>query len=162
VTEGRSRTWPGLVVAGEPVVIPMRIYNPEPSPDFIAGLSHLEALVAAGIYSRHHNGFVRQRWLGRLLDADKPWVAPFIVQLLGEYVIEICYDIARFARSELPAHSALHQHLSAFLHDNPRFAELTRQRAISYWERYYRYHHLSQGMYPALMALSTLSGRATI
>jgi hypothetical protein len=158
VTQGRSRTWPGLVVAGEPVVIPCQIYNPEPSPGFLAGLSHLEELVAAGIYSRHHDGFVRQRWLGTLLAADEPWVAPFIIQLLGEYVIEICYDIARFARSELPAHSALHRHLSAFLRDNPCFAELTRQRAISYWLCYYRYRHLSQDMYPALVALSMLSG----
>jgi hypothetical protein len=83
-------------------------------------------------------------------------------QLLGEYVIQICNDIARFARSELPAHSALHQHLSAFLHDNPCFAELTRQRAINYWDRYYRYQHLSKkNMYPALVALSILSGGMT-
>ena len=162
VTESLSRTWPDLVVAGEPVVIPYRIYNPEPSPGFIAGLSHLEKLVAAGIYSRHKDGFVRQRWLGMLLDADEPWVAPFIIQLLGEYVIQICYDIERFTRSELPAHSALHQHLSAFLHDNPCFAELTRQRAINYWDRYYRCQHLwKKDMYPAIVALSILSGGRT-
>jgi hypothetical protein len=159
VTESNTRSWPGLVVAGEPVVIPHRIYNPSPS--FWRPLGHLEKLVVAGIYSRHHDGFVRQRWLSMLLDADEPWVAPFIVQLLGEYVIEICYDIARFALSGLPGHSALHRHLSAFLRDNPCFAELTRQRAISYWNCYYRYRHLSQDMYPALVALSVLSGGGT-
>jgi hypothetical protein len=104
------------------------------------------------------DGFVHQRWLGMLLEADEPWVVPFIIQLLGEYVIEICRDIERFARSELPAHSALRQHLSAFLNDNPCFAELTRQRAISYWGCYYRYQHPSPGTYPALVALSILSG----
>ena len=159
VTESNTRSWPGLVVAGEPVVIPHRIYNPSPS--FWRPLGHLEKLVVAGIYSRHHDGFVRQRWLGMLLDADVPWVAPFIIQLLGEYVIQICYDIERFARSDLPAHSSLHQHLSAFLHDNPCFAELTRQRAMSYWDCYYWFHHLSQDMYPALVALSILSGGRT-
>jgi hypothetical protein len=91
VTETGSRTWPGLVVAGEPVVIPDRIYNP--SPRFFRRLGHVEKLVVAGIYSRHHDGFVRQRWLGMLLEADEPWVAPFIIQLLCEYVIEICRDI---------------------------------------------------------------------
>jgi hypothetical protein len=30
VTQSLSRTWPGLIVADEPVVIPYRIYNPEP------------------------------------------------------------------------------------------------------------------------------------
>jgi hypothetical protein len=92
-----------LVVVGEPVVIPARVYNPELSPRVIGGLSHLEATVAAAIYSRHHDGFVRQRQLGTLLDADEPWTAPFIVQLLGEYVIQICRDIEQFARTALPA-----------------------------------------------------------
>jgi hypothetical protein len=158
VTESNTRSWPGRVVAGEPVVIPHRIYNPSPS---FWPLGHLEKLVVAGIYSRHHDGFVRQQWLGMLLEADEPWVAPFIVQLLGEYVIEICRDIERFARSELPAHSALRQHLSAFLHDNPCFAELTRQRATSYRLGYDPYQHPSQHTYPALVALSILSGGRT-
>jgi hypothetical protein len=52
---------------------------------------------------RHHDGFGRQRQLKTLLDADEPWTAPFIVQLLGEYVIQICRDIERFARTKLPA-----------------------------------------------------------
>jgi hypothetical protein len=118
----------------------------------------MEELVAAGIYSRHHDGFVRQRWLGALLDADEPWVAPFIIQLLGEYVIEICGDIERFARTSL---SAMHQHLSVFLTGNRCFAALTRQRAISYWSCYYRDQHPSQDTYPALVALSVLSGGGT-
>ena len=88
-------------------------------------------------------------------------VQGFILGLLGEYVIEICYDIERFARSDLPAHTALRQHLSAFLADNPCFAELTRQRAISYWACYYRDQHPSQDTYPALVALSILSGART-
>ncbi|HEY2268299.1 MAG TPA: hypothetical protein VGI96_37180 [Streptosporangiaceae bacterium] len=156
VTGSQSCTWPGLVVTGEPVLIPRRIYNPEPSPRYIAGLSHVEELVTAGIYSRHHDGYVRQRWLGTLLDADEPWAAPFIVQLLGEYVIEICRDIERFARSSF---SPMHQHLSVFLDENPCFAALTRQRAISYWSCYYRYQHPSPDTYPVLVALSILSGQ---
>ena len=52
-------------MTGEPVVIPYRIYNPEPSPSFIAGLSHLEKLVAAGIYSRYKNSADRVDGLRR-------------------------------------------------------------------------------------------------
>lgn len=48
--------------------------------------------------------------------------------------------------------------LPAFLTQNPRFAELTRQRAISYWSCYYRALHASRDTYPALTALSRLSG----
>jgi hypothetical protein len=161
VTTSQSHTWPDLVVTGEPVLIPWRVYNPEPSPRFVAGLSHMEVVVAAGIYSRHHDGFVRQRWLGTLMDSDEPWVAPFIVQLLGEYVIEICRDIERFARTKFSARSAIHENLSTFLNENRYFAALTKQRAISYWSCYYRGLHASQDTYPALVALSILSGGGT-
>lgn len=156
VTASNSRSWPGLVVAGEPVVIPARVYYPELSPSVIGGLSHLEAAVAAAVYSRHHDGFVRQRQLGTLLDADEPWTVPFIVQLLGEYVIQICRDIERFARTALPARPAMQESLSAFFRDNCCFAELTRRRAISYWSCYYRDQFASPDAYPALAALAML------
>ena len=161
-TASQSRTWPGLIVTGELVVIPQRIYNPELSPHVAAGLSHVEAVVAAAIYSRHDDGFVRQRQLGTLLEADAPWTAPFIVQLLGEYVIEICRDIERFARTEFPGRPAMQENLPAFFRENRCFTALTRQRAISYWSCYYRGQHPSQETYPALAALSILSGSTTI
>jgi hypothetical protein len=159
VTESNSRSWPGLVVVGEPVVIPARVCSPELSPRVIGGLSDLEAAVAAAIYSRHHDGFVRQRQLGTLLDADEPWTAPFIVQLLGEYVIQICRDIEEFARTALPGRPAMQEKLSAFFQENRCFAELTRRRAISYWSCYYRDLFASPDDYPALAALSILRGR---
>ena len=61
VTASNSRGWAGLVVADEPVVIPHRIYNPAPPPHFASGLSRTEQFVTAAIYSRHDDGFVRQR-----------------------------------------------------------------------------------------------------
>ena len=158
VTASYSRAWAGLVVAGEPVVIPYRVYNPVPSPHLASGLSRAERDVTAAIYSRHHDGHVRQRALRALLDRDEPWTAPFIVQLLGEYVIQICADIEKFTQMELPARPAMQASLSAFLRQNPCFAELTRQRAISYWSCYHRALHASRDTYPALTALSRLSG----
>ena len=156
ITVTSSHAWPGLVLAGEPVLIPKRVYNPEPAPGLVAELSTAETAVAAGIYSRHHDGRVRQRWLKTLLDSHEPWAAPFIVQLLGEYVIEICGDISRFAHDNDPAASPGHENIRAFLDENPFFATLTRQRAISYWSCYYRGLHASQDSYPALAALATL------
>jgi hypothetical protein len=161
VTVSNSRAWPGLVVAGEPVVIPKRVYNPELPVRQATGLARLEAAVTAAIYSRHHDGYVRRRQLGTLLDAGEPWAAPFIVQLLGEYVIEIHRDIEAFARTVLPARPPARESLSAFLRDNPGFGVLTGQRATSYWSCYHRGLHASQDTYPALAALSMLSGRTT-
>jgi hypothetical protein len=162
VTASNSRAWAGLTVAGEPVVIPYRIYNPAPLPHFASGLSRTEQAVTAAIYSRHHDGVVRHRVLGTLLDCDEQWTAPFVVQLLGEYVIQICADIEKFTRTALPARPAMQAGLSAFLRQNPCFAELTRQRAISYWSCYYRALHASRDTYPALTALSRLSGAGGI
>lgn len=158
VTASNSRTWAGLAVAGEPVVIPYRVYNPAPPPHLASGLSRTDQVITAAIYSRHHDGLIRQRALGTLLDCDEPWTAPFVVQLLGEYVIQICADIEEFTRTALPARPAMQASLSAFLTQNPCFAELTRQRAISYWSCYYRALHPSREAYPALTALSRLDG----
>jgi hypothetical protein len=88
--------------------------------------------LAAVIYSRNHDGYVRQRQLAALLGSDEPWAAPFIVALLGEYVIEICLEIERFALTEFAARPAMRQSMSAFFAANRPFIELTRQRAISY------------------------------
>lgn len=106
-TASNSRTWRGLVVAGEAVVIPSRIYSPARSPHLASALSPAELAVTAAIYSRHADGRVRQRALGTLLDFDEPWTAPFIVQLLGEYVIQICADIETFTRTALPGRPAM-------------------------------------------------------
>jgi hypothetical protein len=158
VTRSNSRSWPGLVVGGEPVVIPYRVYSPEPSPRALDGLGQVEAVVAAAIYSRHDDGFVRQRQLGTLLSSDEPWTAPFIVQLLGEYVIEICFAIERFARTAFPSRPAMQESMSAFFRDNRYFAELTRQRAASYWSCYHRGLYGPHVTCPALASLSILSG----
>jgi hypothetical protein len=162
VTASQSRTWPDLAVTGEVVVVPKRIYNPEPAGHVLTRLSKMEAVVAAAIYSTHDDGFVRQRQLGTLLEADEPWTAPFIAQLLGEYVIEICRDIERFAQTEFRRRPAMRENLSAFFRENRCFTSLTRQRAITYWSCYYRGQHPSQETYPALTALSILSGSTTI
>jgi len=37
VTTSQPRTWPGLIVTGELVVVPQRICNPEPSPHVVTG-----------------------------------------------------------------------------------------------------------------------------
>ena len=70
-------------------MISYRVYNPAPPASYASGLSRTEQVVTAAIYSRHHDGLVRQRALATLLDFDEPWTAPFIVQLLGEYVIQV-------------------------------------------------------------------------
>jgi hypothetical protein len=113
------------------------------------------------MYSRHLDGRVRHRQLGTLLAADEPRAAPFVIALLGEYVIEICRDIERFTRTGPSARPPMSGHLAAFLEGNRSFAELTRQRAFSYWSLRHRYWHPVPDTYPALAALTALrSGKS--
>ena len=121
-----------VMVAGEPVTIPYRIYNRErrrtPS------VTKTEALILHCLYSRHHDGFVRQRHLRELLGHPEEWSAPFIMSLLGEYVLPIVQDI----QAAVSTDAALRENLRRFADENPAFTDLTRQRAISYWNAYYR------------------------
>lgn len=120
-------------VAGELVTIPYRLYH---SLDQIKTdhLTDPEMEIIDCLLTRHHDGFVRQQHLQRILRSGNPWVPPFVVHLLGEYSIEII--------------RVIHEHLNSldrplyrdFLQANPDFFMQTAQRVESYWDRYHRVH----------------------
>ncbi|WP_310530056.1 hypothetical protein [Nocardioides sp.] len=156
IASSNSRDWSPITVQGDRVVIPHRIYNPVPAPDLVERGS--EAGVAIDcLYTRHSDGFVRQTALRRVLaSTDHPWTVPFVLQLLGEYVIEICDDIELFAETQLATRPGWATQFRSFADENPDFIVLTRQRATSYWECYYRGPHLYRVTYPGLRALALL------
>ncbi|MFD8649867.1 hypothetical protein [Streptomyces mirabilis] len=82
-------------VQGETVVIPSRIYNEEPDTGFERALSGTQQMILHCLYSRHHDGRVRQRHLEQITASGEPWAVPFVVQLAGEYVLEIIESIER-------------------------------------------------------------------
>lgn len=149
-----------LSVLGEPVDVPHRIYSRAPTNGTPLEGS-VDATAVACLYTRHHDGYVRQRALQHVLRSGEPWTVPFIVQLLGEYVIEICDDIYRFAETELPNRPGHLRAVGAFADENPDFINLTRQRATSYWSCYYRHQHAGWKTYPGLLALKTMLGTST-
>lgn len=155
IATSNSRNWPAITVSGEPVEIPYRIYNPVP-PARLAPESSPVASAIDCLYTRHHDGFVRQQALRRVLTSEQSWAVPFVVQLLGEYVIEICEDILRFVEQDLARRPEMLPGLRAFVADNPDFIALTEQRATSYWECYYRGPHLYRETYPGLLALNAM------
>jgi len=140
-------------VGGERVEIPYRIYNPEP-PLEVAYETHRTVL--ACLSTRHHDGRVRQRHLGWILPQPQTWVVPFVVQLVGEYVVEIVLDI-QTGLAELDVEgSPERRRYGAFVADNPAFVELTAQRVASYWDCYYRYRYPRRADYPGFTLLSSL------
>jgi hypothetical protein len=119
-------------VGDEKVLIPNRVYHDIAliNPD---GLTPLQGELLDCLLTRHHNGFVREKHLKSIVCSEHKWVPPFVVQLVGEYVIEILETI-RSNLKNLPA-----QVYREFLTDNPAFLALTKQRVFSYWDCYQRH-----------------------
>jgi hypothetical protein len=118
-------------VAGEVVALPYRIYH-DPTLIDTASLTSLHGEMIDCLLTRHNDGFVRQDRLTRIISSGHSWTPPFVLQLVGEYVIEIL--------------RVIHQNLGKlntstyeqFLRMNPEFLARTEQRVISYWDCYYR------------------------
>ncbi len=82
--------------------------------------------------TRSNNGFERQRAARDLLMGFQPWAAPFILALVGEYVVEILHDIS----ASMTPH--IEQALSAFIVQNEAYWSTIKRRVASYWNAYYR------------------------
>lgn len=130
-------------VEKETLSIPYRIYH-NASLTKTQGLTLQEQLLAC-LLTRHRDGFIREKHLSRIIAVNATWVAPFVVQLLGEYVIEIIQVIENnLAVLDKPLYRS-------FLSSNPSFWTLTQQRVISYWDCYYRSHR--RAAYPGFRVM---------
>jgi hypothetical protein len=139
-----------VCVMGELLQIPYRIYHPEPEDSAMALLTQAQRDIVACLYTRHHDGHVRQRHLSKMIHLPTEWAPPFVLQLLGEYVGEIHLDIeANISRLEQPSYVA-------FACDNPKFIELTCQRIVSYWDCYFRRRNVKLQDHTAFHALEKL------
>lgn len=134
-------------IGDEMVTILGRIYSPEPTKS-VDGLTTLQSGILSSLYTRHHDGFVRARHLPRLLPIDEPWVPPFVIRLLGEYVVEISALIADGVDA-MPRQTYVR-----FAGENPGYIGVTRQRVVSYWTCYYSAMPFEQ--YPGYRAMSAL------
>jgi hypothetical protein len=118
-------------IGSEAVEIPYRIYH-DPALIHSDGLTPTQNELLACLLTRHHSGFVREENLKSILDSGHEWVPPFVVQLAGEYVIEIVSLIRDNIQRLDPS---LYR---AFLIRNPAFYRTTKKRVLSYWNCYHR------------------------
>lgn len=135
-------------VSGDEVTIPSRIYNPVRAR--LGLFRTTNTLISDCLYSRHHDGIVRQRSLVSLLRTDEEWVVPFVLQLLGEYVIQIL-SVLRSAQEVLG-----HPQYSEFTSQNPEFVARTKSRIVSYWDCYYRDEFPTISQYPGYLVAERL------
>jgi len=145
-----SGTIMAVRVAEEHLHIPYRVYYDTQQLSKAVDRPGDATLIALCLGTRHHDGFLREKCLRRLLESDAHWVAPFVLQLLGEYVIEIVRPI--------------HEHFVAgveekyrvFYRQNGGYCQSLERRAISYWSEYYRSRFTRYEDYPAVRALRLL------
>lgn len=120
-----------VTVLGETLLMPSRALSPSGKPN-LSGLSLQERQMAQCMLTRSTDGFERQAALREVLPINEPWSIPFVIALVGEYVIEIIDDI----HAAVPGFER--EVVATFIGENPQFYELTRARVASYWNCYYR------------------------
>jgi len=149
-----------VVVDGERLEIPYRIYNPEADDAQVRTLSPRQQVVVRCLYTRHNDGFVRERNLAQVISESELWVVPYVVQLVGEYVIEILLTIERGLRELNTPRSDQRERYGQFVVENPAYFELIGKRVTSYWNCYYRFQFPRQTDYPgsALVAMLRSAG----
>jgi len=138
------------VVHHETLQIPARLYCPAKQIENQTGYFRMQIKIAACLGTRHHDGFVRERCLVRLLPATEPWVVPYVVALVGEYVL----PIIRVIQQEISASDL--QPYGEFLARNGSLFETIERRVISYWNAYYRRAFPHWNDYPGADVLKRL------
>ncbi|MGN6278869.1 MAG: hypothetical protein ACTHM8_09130 [Sphingomonas sp.] len=119
-----------LLVEGETVLMPARLYFSE---EHAMSAKDVECWpFIRALQSRSNDGYERQRAVRDLLGFPKPSFAPFIVALIGEYVVEILDDIFVGMTPEFE------RQIGSFLAANPAYWSTVKRRVTSYWNVYYR------------------------
>lgn len=133
-------------VNDEVIWVPSRVYF-ERIPFAFAHIDEDAHLMQQCIWTRHHIGYKRQSAMAEIISANRAWSIPFIVFLVGEYVIEILDDI--YTNLDVIDD----QTLAEFLANNTKFHLLTRERVVSYGNVYYR-HEIRRSDYVGFKILS--------
>lgn len=138
-----------VLLNGEQLSIPYRVYLLQPESDRSSALTPGQQLILSAILSRSSDGFVREKCVAELLQSDEPWIPPFVLQLLGEYVLPIIRVVE--------AHSAVlkRSEYYRFVFENPAFLQLLKQRITSYWNCYFRTMFPSLKDYPAFQIVES-------
>ncbi len=149
-----------VYVGDEAVAIPYRIYQDELPDDVVRALTGVQQAILHCLYSRHSDGLVRQRHLEHIASSGEPWAVPFVVQLAGEYVLEIVESIQHGLSDLLSKGSAQRLAYGDFIARNPGFFARTERRVVSYWSCYYRWKFPVFGTYPGCHLLGLLRAAA--
>lgn len=115
------------------IKIPYRMYFIDIDDKKVNDLTDTQKIILYCIYTRSCNGFIREKYLNKLLTLNFGyWVIPYIIKLCDEYVIEILEVI--YAKLRVRNNNDIKK----FCLDNKSIVNKSYQRMISYWNEYYR------------------------
>lgn len=119
-------------VNDEELKIPYRIYYDKKILENLNEFTQVQQDILNSLYSRHHDGFVRQKCVSKIITSNHSWTVPFIIQIISEYVIEILNEVNDriISLDEI--------NLKNFLLSNKEFYKVAKDRVTSYWDCYYR------------------------
>lgn len=122
-----------VTIKQEAIHIPARTYFKLPKNQQFSNFPLIQQQMLLCIYTRHHDGFIRQYMLQQLLEHELEYfVIPYIFQLAGEYVAEILQCIEPVINTDRQ------NQFAEFILENPRYFRTIESRIISYWNEYYR------------------------
>lgn len=122
-----------VIVGGEELYIPYRVYFPELNENEVLSLSEIQSAIAVALYTRHYDGLVREKFVKQLVNYSHSWVPPFVLCLIGEYVYEIIELLANICEGSLKS-----LYYKQFIQENLSFNTLLCQKTVSYWNCYFR------------------------
>lgn len=118
-----------VVLRGESLIIPKGVYFGQ---YHTQSLTYLQEMMLNCLYLCHHNGFLREAYLRKVLQAKEDFTLPYIALLFGDYVYEILEVLAKSLSNKNK------EKLRNFLAENPLFKKRIESRMVSYWDCYYR------------------------
>ncbi len=132
---------PDLVELGQEVLLmPPRLYYSAAVVDAAMSLTGDRAIVAACLGTKSNDGYLRQRSIETLVANPRDWSIPYLVDALGDYVLEILQVMDGRVPGELESKYA--EYLVA---NEERFLRRCR-RCVSYWNEFDRFR--SRRLYP--------------
>lgn len=116
------------------ISIPYRIYIDESVLEANT-LDDEEKRILMCYFTRHHNGYIRQKCLEELMNIGRlrEYEVPYIIMLTGEYVIEIVEIAFNLLKKD-----SNKDYLMEIITNNQSQIKYQHSRMVSYWNEYYR------------------------
>ncbi len=116
---------------GEIIKFPYRVYGVGKT-DIPSEFTFVQKIIFHAFLSRSDNGYVREKHIQQILEADYPeWIFPYIIKLSDEYVVEIL-DLIYFYLKDRDCRK-----IKQFCKLNAFSFVKSYDRMASYWGEYY-------------------------